>query len=160
MSLTITKTDLGVVLTISGMLTGKQELNDAIGCITTHADLTSMATMKEHYASVKDAEGKSVKTDEVVGNWLAVQGRLPGAPLALTFDGEKFYTKHLAYTLSGFNLEDSEYATTTPAATPAKAASISAADIKAQMKARREAELNKAAASPKPGDVVAVNPAH
>ncbi|CAN5950552.1 unnamed protein product [Sphagnum jensenii] len=130
-------------VTITGTITTKDELNAAISAMVALTDFTNIAKMQEHFEKVNGE-----KTSNVTGVYLTAQTRLPGQHAA-TFAGEQFFTKHVAFKIDLFNLSDSEYATE-PTTTPAMAATIDLADIKAKIAAGARLRATKLAEAKSP----------
>lgn len=118
------------VITIDGKIDSREQMSELFAVAIESADMTNIATLKEHYDKV---DGN--KTDTVVGYFLDFQQRLPGTHKT-QFAGAATFTKNANVKVSLFQIQDSEYATTATKAKP-EAATIDAKSLAAKLAAAR-----------------------
>lgn len=124
--------DANEVLAGRRIITSAQELSTAIHELLGRCDFASIGQVKDHFEKVEGANGEKTKTDNVTGQFLTAQVRLPrGTPI--TIGGEQYYPTTLAVKIDAFHLEGD--APTTQASRPAAATVSNAELLKQRMQA-------------------------
>lgn len=123
------------VLSGQRIITSPAELAMALHELLGRCDFASIGAVKDHFEKIEDGKGGKEKTENVTGQFLTAQIRLPkGTPI--TIGGEQYYPTTLAFKIDAFHLEG-ERPQATATGRPAAATLSNAELLKQRMAATR-----------------------